>query len=207
MNHAVHHIDLFQWMMGMPVELQAYSVNLNHQNSEVEDFSTAILRFASGAIGQITASLVHHGEEQQMVFQCERAKLSVPWSLKAFKQKENGFPEDDPGTLAELQTLHDELPDLNLTGHDAQQANFLNAIVGREPLMVDGAQGRRTLELVTAIYQSAHLGQPVKFPMTGADPFYTRDGVAKHARHFHEKTVSVDNFATNDISFGRKLDN
>jgi hypothetical protein len=41
--------------------------------------------------------------------------------------------------------------------------------------------------------------------MTPADPFYTRAGVLKHARHFHEKTRSVENFATSDISFGRKL--
>lgn len=205
MNHAVHHVDLFQWMMGMPAELQAISANLSHENSEVEDFSTAVLRYANGAIGQLTASLVHHGEEQQLVFQCEKAKLSVPWSLKAFRQKENGFPEDDPALAAELQSDYDKLPELALTGHDAQVANFVNAILGQEPLMVDGIQGRRTIELITAIYQSSHLGQTVKFPMTPGDPFYTRAGVLKHARHFHEKTRSVENFATSDISFGRKL--
>jgi UDP-N-acetyl-2-amino-2-deoxyglucuronate dehydrogenase len=205
MNHAVHHVDLFQWMMGLPTELQAISANLSHENSEVEDFSTAVLRYESGAIGQITASLAHHGEEQQLVFQCEKAKLSVPWALKAFRQKENGFPEDDPALAAELQADYDRLPELALTGHDAQAANFVNAILGREPLLVDGAQGRRTIELITAIYQSSHLGQKVKFPMTAADPFYTRAGVLKHARHFHEKTRSVDNFATSEISFGRKL--
>jgi UDP-N-acetyl-2-amino-2-deoxyglucuronate dehydrogenase len=205
MNHAVHHVDLFQWMMGLPTELQAISANLSHENSEVEDLSTAVLRYESGAIGQITASLAHHGEEQQLVFQCEKAKLSVPWALKAFKQKENGFPEDDLALAAELQADYDRLPELALTGHDAQAANFVNAILGREPLLVDGAQGRRTIELITAIYQSSHLGQRVKFPMTPADPFYTRAGVLKHARHFHEKTRSVDNFATSEISFGRKL--
>lgn len=206
MNHAVHHIDLFQWMMGcLPVELQAFSANLCHENSEVEDFSTAVLKYSSGAIGQITASLAHHGEEQQLAFQCEKAKVAVPWQVKAFKQKENGFPEEDAAVAAELQSFYDKQPEIPQVGHDAQINNFIGAIQGREPLIVDGLEGRKTLELITAIYQSSHLGGKVEFPMKPSDPFYTREGVLKHARHFHEKTRSVDNFATNDISFGRKF--
>ena len=77
MNHAVHHIDLFQWMIGMPKEIQALITNLAHENSEVEDFSTTIFYYANGALGQVTASLVHHGEDQQMVVQGEKAMISV----------------------------------------------------------------------------------------------------------------------------------
>jgi len=73
-------------MMGMPSEVQALTTNLSHENSEVEDFSTAVLTYPSGAVGQITASLVHHGEEQQFVVQAERAKVAVPWQIKAMRQ-------------------------------------------------------------------------------------------------------------------------
>jgi predicted dehydrogenase len=206
MNHAVHHIDLFQWMMGgVPQTLQAISANLSHENSEVEDFATAVLQYANGSVGQITASLVHHGEEQQLVFQCEKAKVAVPWALKAFQQKENGFPEEDAATTAAVQAFYDQLPDVQLAGHDGQIANFLNAIMGKENLLVDGAEGRKTLELITAIYQSSHLEQKVTLPLQSDAPFYTRQGVLKHARHFHEKTRSVENFAKDDISFGRSF--
>jgi predicted dehydrogenase len=78
-NHAVHHIDMYLWMMGMPDSVLAITTNLNHTNSEVEDFSTAVLFYKNNAIGQITASLIHHGEEQQLLFQCENAGLSLPW--------------------------------------------------------------------------------------------------------------------------------
>jgi UDP-N-acetyl-2-amino-2-deoxyglucuronate dehydrogenase len=205
MNHAVHHIDIFQWMMGSPAALQAVTTNLAHDNSEVEDFSTAVLTYPDGSLGQITASLVHHGEEQQLVFQGERAKVAVPWQLKAMKQRENGFPEDDLAAQAEIQTFYEQLPAVTLEGHDGQIANFLAAIEGREPLLVDGLQGRRTIELISAIYQSSHLGQRVKLPLQPTDPFYTREGILTHARHFHEKTRSVENFATNEITFGRNL--
>lgn len=205
MNHAVHHIDIFQWLMGMPDEVQAWSANLAHANSEVEDFSAAMLRYANGAIGQITASLVHHGEEQQLAFQTEKARVSVPWSVKAMKQKENGFPEDNPELQSGVQAFYDQLPELPLEGHEGQIANFLAAVENKEPLLVDGCQGRQTLELITAIYQSSHLGGSVKLPLAPSAPFYSREGILKHARHFHEKTKSVENFANNDITLGRAL--
>lgn len=203
MNHAVHHLDLFQWIMGLPSEVQAVTLNLAHENSETEDFATAVLSYEAGAVGQITASLVHHGEEQQMVFQCDRAKVSVPWQVKAAIAKENGFPEDNVALLVELQTRYDQLPDLPFEGHDGQIANFLGAIEGRERLLIDGQEGRKTLELISAIYQSSHLGQKVRLPLRPTDPFYTREGILKHARHFHEKSRNVENFASNEITLGR----
>jgi predicted dehydrogenase len=205
LNHAVHHIDIFQWLMGLPSELQAITANLSHANSEVEDFSTAVLAYPNGSVGQITASLVHHGEEQQLVFQGQRAKVAVPWQVKAMKQRENGFPEDDPATQAEIEAFYDRQPAVAHEGHEGQIANFLEAIEGRGPLLVEGEQGRRTLELITAIYQSAHLGGKVTLPLPPAAPFYTREGILKHARHFHEKSRSVDNFANNQITLGRNL--
>jgi UDP-N-acetyl-2-amino-2-deoxyglucuronate dehydrogenase len=205
MNHAVHHIDIFQWLMGMPVEVQAIAVNLAHDNSEVEDFSTAVLRYADGRLGQITASLVHHGEEQQFLVKGERAAVAVPWRVTATRQKENGFPEEDAALQAELLAFYDALPAVRYEGHDGQIDNFLNAIDGREPLLVDGDQGRRTLELITAIYLAAHLGQPVTLPLPATALFYTREGVLGNARHFHEKTRSVENFTDNDITLGRNV--
>ncbi len=205
MNHAVHHIDIFQWLMGSPREVRSLTVNLAHDNSEVEDFSTSLLIYPDGRVGQITASLVHHGEEQQLAFQCERAKLAVPWQVKASRQQENGFPEEDAQLTAEIQALYDQLPAVAPEGHEGQIANFIAAIDDREPLLVDGVQGRRTLELITAIYQSGHLGTPVTLPLGPEAPFYSRAGILKHARHFHEKTRSVENFARNDITLGRNI--
>ena len=203
MNHAVHHLDLFQWMMGLPTALQSITANLCHDNSEVEDFSTAVLSYPTGSLGQITASLVHHGEEQQLVFQGEHAKVAVPWQVKAARQKENGFPEDNATLLAEIQSFYDQLPPVALEGHDGQIANLLAALEGREPLLIDGTEGRKTLELITAIYQSSHLGQKVQLPLKPTDPFYTREGILRNARRFHEKLHSVENFANNEITLGR----
>jgi predicted dehydrogenase len=204
-NHAVHHIDMFLWMMGMPQAVKAITANLNHSNSEVEDFSTAVLFYENNVIGQITASLIHHGEEQRLLFQCEDASLSMPWKVCSYRQRENGFPEENHETADKIQKLFDSLPEVKHQGHDGQIDNFLNAIEGKEKLIVDGVQGRNTVMLITAIYLSAHLDTTIKLPLTSDALFYTREGIIKNARRFHKKTKSVENFSDTKITFGRQF--
>ena len=206
MNHAVHHIDLFQWIVGYPSELQSVLANLNHDNSEVDDFSTSILFYKNGTLGQVSASLVHHGEKQKMVVQGERAMISIPWEVQAFKQLENGFPEENPEVSVEIQSHYESLPDLSHSDHAGQIANLLSAIEGKGELVVDGQEGRKTLELVTAIYKSGIEGRRVELPLLPQDPFYTRKGILDLAPHFHEKTRSVENFAIDEITFARDVD-
>ena len=201
MNHAVHHIDLFQWMMGMPAEIQAVIANLNHDNSEVEDFSTAVLFYEDGRVGQITASLVHHGENQRMIFQGDKASIAVPWRVQASTAMDNGFPEANPALEEKINQLYDQLPEVKFDGHDGQIANVLAALNGEEELQIDGMAGRSTIELVSAIFQSGATGKRVKLPMTPEDLFYTREGILKNAPHFHEKTRSVES-ASEYITFG-----
>lgn len=202
MNHAVHHIDLFQWMMGMPDQLQAVMTNLAHDNSEVEDFSTAVLMYQDGSLGQITASLVHHGERQRLVFQGARASVSVPWQVTASTPRDNGFPQENPLLEAQLNKLFASLPDLQYEGHDGQVDNVLSAIAGEQDLLIDGAEGRKTLELVMAIYQSGTSGKRVALPLAPQDDFYTRQGVMQAAPHFHEKTRSVEGYGSEEITLG-----
>jgi predicted dehydrogenase len=201
MNHAVHHIDLFQWMMGMPKTVQSVISNLNHENSEVEDFSTTVLSYEDGRVGQITASLIHHGENQRLVFQGERASIAAPWDVHASSSMENGFPEVNKNLEAEINSFYQTLPEVENDGHDGQIANVLAHLSGEEELLIDGISGRNTLELVSAIYQSGTTGKPVSLPMNQDDLFYTREGILKSAPHFHEKTISVES-ASENITYG-----
>jgi predicted dehydrogenase len=201
MNHAVHHIDLYQWMMGMPTEIQAFMTNISHTNSEVEDFSTAVMIYPDGKVGQLTASLVHHGENQKLLFQGEAASVSAPWRVQASLAMDNGFPKGNPDLEAEIEDYYQNLPDLDYQGHDGQIANVLAALAGEEDLLIDGVAGRKTLELVFAIYQSSTTGERVDLPMKPDDPFYTREGIMANAPRFYEKTKSVES-ASEDITYG-----
>lgn len=202
LNHAVHHIDIFQWMNGMPSEVTAVMSNTSHDNAEVEDLSIAICRYDNGSLAQITSSVVHHGEEQQLIFQGKNARISVPWKLTASKSKENGFPKDDKKLEAEIQQIYDEQSDIPHQGHAGQIHDVLSAIIGKHDVLIDGIQGKRTMELITAIYQSASLGKTVKLPLAEDSPFYTREGILKNTIYFFEKKNVVDNFSANIITFG-----
>ena len=138
-----------------------------------------------------------------MVFQGELAKVAVPWQVRASVQKENGFPEENESLAAEIQAMYDGLPAVTNEGHDGQIANVVAAIEGKEELLISGEEGRKTLELITGIYQAGHLGEKVSLPLQVGEPFYRREGVLKKAKHFHEKTKSVENIADNEITLGR----
>ncbi len=205
LNHAVHHIDLLRWMLGTPREVYAFFTNLNHGNSETEDYSTAIFSYSDGSAAQLNASLVHHGEDQEMVFQCERARISVPWKVSACRTTENGFPSDDPETVRELQDLYEAAGTIPFAGHKAQIDDFLDAVTNNRAPLVTGRDGRDTLELVMAIYKSGLLKAPVSLPLNPGDPFYKKDTMTALMPHFHEKTRVQENFSSSDITFGRDM--
>lgn len=205
LNHAVHHIDLVRWIAGMPQEISGVITNVSHDNSETEDLSVAILKYADGSLAQVTASLVAHGEKQEMAFHTEKACLTVPWEPKVSRAKENGFSEDDDEGLKKLMEEYDALEPIENEGHLGQIGNFLSAIEGKEPLLVDGVEGRQTLELIMGLYKASVTRMPVRFPLSADDPVYTKEGVQALMPRFHEKTGSIENFSTSAITLGRDV--
>ncbi|MGN8843176.1 Gfo/Idh/MocA family protein [Niallia sp. HCP3S3_B10] len=206
LNHAVHHIDIFKWMNGMPSEVTAVMSNTSHDNAEVEDISIAICRYNDGSLAQITSSVIHHGEEQQLIFQGKNARVSVPWKVKASKSKGNGFPEDDPELEEKIQHYYEELEEVQYEGHTGQIDDVLTALEHGIPVLIDGRQGRQTLELISAIYESASTGKTIKLPLTKDSLFYTMEGTQKNAIHFYEKKTAIENFEDNDITVGGKYE-
>ena len=203
-SHAVHHLDLMQWLIGMPKRVTAVITNVAHPNSELEDVGIAIFEY-DGMVAQLTTSLAFHGEEQEIIIQTDKGRLSAPWRTAAAKPLPNGFPEVNTEALSELEAGYSNLPDLELEGHPAQVLNFLLAIEGKEPLLIDGEQGRRTMELIMAIYKSAATHQPVELPLSPDDPFYRGETMIAQMPRFFEKTYSVENFATSKITLGRDV--
>lgn len=204
LNHAVHHIDIFRWMNGMPVEVTAVMSNTSHDNAEVEDVSVAIGKYQNGALAQITSSVIHHGEEQQLIFQGKNARVSVPWQVTASKSQENGFPQRDQQLEEKIQNVFDQSDALKYQYHTGQIENVLSAVEGKDSVLVTGEEGKETLELITAIYQSAITGVAVKLPLQKDSLLYTRDGIIKNAIKFHKKKISVENFQDNKITTGGK---
>ncbi len=202
LNHAVHHIDMLGWMMGTPQRVTSVMANTAHDNAEVEDLSVSVMEYP-GALATVTASVVHHGEEQQLVFQCEKAKISAPYDVFASQPQPNGFPLKEPD--ADFRKKADEfiaaLPPVPYELHAGQLENVLTALETGGDVAITGEDGRRTIELITAIYKSGAERKTAELPLKKDDPFYTVEGIRAHVPHFYEKTVSVMEL-TGEMTFG-----
>jgi predicted dehydrogenase len=208
LNHAVHHIDMLLWMLGMPEKITAVISNAAHNNAEVEDISVAVLQYgesevcAKGALAQITSSVIHHGEEQQLIFQSEKARISAPWKVTANAAAPNAFPlpEHDTALEKSLTEFVESQKPLEYSGHTGEIDDVLTALekrrAGGDALpLITGRDGRNTLEVITAIYKAGATGARVKLPIARDDPFYTVKGIMASVPHFYEKKAAVRNFS------------
>ncbi len=205
LNHAVHHIDMLGWMMGLPNRITSVLANTAHDNAEVEDLSVSVMEYP-GALATVTASVVHHGEDQKLVFQCEKARISAPYDVFASVPQPNGFPLKVSDEAFEKQAADylASLPPLRYEHHTGQLDNVLTAVEKGEKPAITGEDGRRTIELITAIYKAGSGRMPVEFPLKPDDPFYTVEGIRRSVPHFYEKTVSVMEQAGN-MTFGSDM--
>jgi predicted dehydrogenase len=171
MNQAVHTVDLLTWLMGPVAEIQAQTATLAHKRIEVEDVATATLRFENGALGVIEAStavypgylkrIELHGDQGTAVLEEEDLKV---WDftkktradaaiLKAMQEsRSTGGGAADPSAIGHH-------------GHTAQFRDFVSAINNDRAPAIDGHEGRRSVEIVVAIYKAAKSGKTVKLPL------------------------------------------
>ncbi len=201
LNQAIHHVDLLLWSKGLPAEVTAVMGNLAHGNSEEEDISLALLRYADGTLGQLNSGLFHHGEPQLLNFQLEQVGVSLPFDVVASKQRSNGFPVADEDAAQRFRTEYQSRAALAHEHHTGQIADFLSAIERRTEPLVTGESGRAALELVTAVYKSASTASTVPLPLHADDPFYRQeaDGVP-HFPRYNRKSRFVDAFEDTAIT-------
>jgi predicted dehydrogenase len=192
LNHAVHHIDLLLWLLGAPESVTAVLTNATHENAEIEDLSVAVLAYQR-ALATITSSVVHHGERQRIVVQGREASVSLDGEVIAEVTQPNGFPVPGGNTdlVAQLQAVTAGQPALPHTGHQGQIDDVLRAIeTGGRPA-IDGRDGRRTIEMITAIYQAGIERRTVDLPLAADDPYYQPGTLTERAPRFFAKSASV----------------
>jgi len=171
MNQAIHTVDLLIWLMGPVAEISAHTATLAHERIEVEDVATATLRFESGALGVIEAStavypgylkrIELHGTTGSAILEEEDIKSwdfakkskSDDKVLKAMQAKKStGGGAADPAAIGHH-------------GHSRQFQDFVKAIQSDRTPSIDGHEGRRSVEVILAVYQAAMSGKAVKLPL------------------------------------------
>jgi len=175
MNQAIHSVDLLSWFMGPVQDISARTAMLAHERIEVEDVAMATLRFANGALGVIEATTAAypgflkrievHGSEGSAVLKEEDI---TAWEFAKARRADAAIKQRMAGKTKTGGGAADPAA-IGYHGHTAQFKNVLSAIRrGTKPL-VDGPEGRRSVELILAIYKAAEIGRAVSLPLK-SDP-------------------------------------
>jgi predicted dehydrogenase len=180
MNQAIHSVDLLIWLMGPVAEISAHTATLAHKRIEVEDVAMAALRFENGALGVIEATTaaypgalkrieIHgsHGsavleEEDITTWDFARQTAADAKLLERMRGKtETGGGAADPTAIGHH-------------GHTSQFNDVLKAIKKGTAPLIDGPEGRRSVEVILGIYKSAETGRSVSLPLAKDPPLKAR---------------------------------
>lgn len=162
MNQAIHTVDLIQWMFG-PVARVSAAVATRVHDIKVEDTAAAVIEFASGAIGTIEATTSAYPGYPR--------RLEVTGSNGTLVLEDDRLIRVDlrsaagsPGTAAPVEAPPENTSSPVVSDASAHQRvveDFIRAIESDTVPACDGREGRRSVELVEAIYAAARTGQPV----------------------------------------------
>lgn len=171
MNQAIHNVDLLTWLMGEVESVMAHTATLAHVRIEVEDTAVACLRFKNGALGVIEAATsAYPGLLKRTEIHGDRGSARVDQddiTLWEFQEKVPSDNEVFAGMAAAsgFKAGASDPRGISHIGHRDQLADFLQAIDRGTSPVVDGREGRKSVEIIRAIYQSAKTGQLVKLPL------------------------------------------
>ena len=180
-NQAPHQLDLLLWYMGDVDEVYGVWKNLNHPYIEVEDTAVAVVKFKSGAVGNIVVSnsqnpalygKVHvFGENGAGVgvqtdggamFIAGMSTITEPpyndlWTVEGEADDLEDWKKGDCDFFNSVDSMY--------YYHQEQIKDFLHAVETHTKPLVDARDGRKTVELFEAIYRSTQTNSVVKFPI------------------------------------------
>lgn len=164
MNQASHYVDLIQWIMG-PVESVMAKTATLARRIETEDSGIAILKFRSGALGSIQVTMLAYPRNLEGSLTVLGEKGSAKIGGTAVNKIEHWeFAEyDDDDKLVE--SANTNPPSVYGLGHQGYYRNVLEVLRGEAKPDTDGRAGRKSLELILGIYESAKTGREVPLPL------------------------------------------
>lgn len=160
-NQASHHIDLLEWMMGDVDSVMAMT-STRLVKIEAEDTAVAMLRFRSGALGVIEATTATRPRDLEGSLSILGANGAV--ELGGFVANEVRtwqFTAPEPGDEDVARSCSQTMAAVNATAHRRFFEDVIACIRDGKTALVDGLEGRRSLELIMAIYESVETGREV----------------------------------------------
>jgi len=164
MNQASHYVDLMQWFMG-PVESVMAKTATMARRIEAEDSGAALLKFRSGAIGvmEVTMLTFPKNYEGSITILGERGTVRIGGTAVNRIEHWQFSDYDDDDKLVEAANTNP--PSVYGFGHEPYYRNVLKVLRGEAAPDTDGRGGRKSLELILGIYESAKTGREVPLPL------------------------------------------
>jgi len=164
MNQASHYVDLLQWLVG-PVESVVAKTATLARRIEAEDSGAAVLRFRNGAIGviEVTVLTFPRNLEGSITILGERGTVKIGGT--AVNRVEHWQFADYDDDDKQVDSASTNPPNVYGFGHLGYYRNVLAVLRGEAKPDTDGRAGRKSLELIQGIYESAKVGREIPIPL------------------------------------------
>ncbi|MFC1887313.1 Gfo/Idh/MocA family protein [Candidatus Cloacimonadota bacterium] len=164
LNQASHYFDLLQWLMGPVDSVMSYTATLNHK-IEAEDQGVGILKFQNGALGvvDVTMNTYPKNFEGSITIMGETGTVKVG-GIAVNKIEHWIFQDyDDDDKFVTASTTSPT--SVYGFGHLGYLKNVIDVLKGNGVPQTDGRSGRKSLEIVLAMYESAKKGKKISLPL------------------------------------------
>lgn len=160
-NQASHHLDLLEWIMGDVESVFAKSITAM-ADIETEDTAVVTLKFKNGALGIIEATTATRPDNLEGSISILGEKGTVVVGGFAVNKMQTWLFEDkEPEDSKVLDDYSVNPPNVYGFGHQAYYEHVIDCISEAGPNLVDGFQGRKSIELISAIYESVETSKEV----------------------------------------------
>jgi UDP-N-acetyl-2-amino-2-deoxyglucuronate dehydrogenase len=164
MNQASHYVDLMQWLVG-PVESIMAKTATQARRIEAEDSGIGILKFRSGALGVVEVNVLTYPKNLEGSITILGEKGSVKIGGTAVNRVDHWTFADYDDDDKMVETASTNPPNVYGFGHEGYYRNVLAVLRGKAKPETDGRAGRKSLEIILGIYESAKLGREVPIPL------------------------------------------
>lgn len=172
LNQDPHQLDLWQWLVGMPVRMRAFCQFGKHRQIEVENEVTAYAEYANGATGVFITTTAEAPGTNRLEIAGDRGKVVVEdgklrfWRLRESETEFNARWENGFGEPECWEVTIPVAPECS--EHHVITANFAAAVLHGTPLLAPGTDGIHGLTLSNAMHLSTWTDDWVDLPFDEA---------------------------------------
>lgn len=160
-NQASHHVDMLEWFFGDVVSVHARATTAL-ASIETEDTAVATLKFRNGALGIIEATTAARPTDLEGSLSILGEKGTVEIAGFAVNQIRHWrFADELPSDKDVVEKFSVNPPNVYGFGHQAYYQHVVDCLENQRAALVDGLEGRKSLELISALYESIETGEEV----------------------------------------------